>query len=208
VTDQAHLRLVPDRSVEDIARAVALIAGVREGHPPAHVERVAEVAGAIARQAGLDDATTSQCIVGGWLHDIGMVALPDAVLAPSDPAGYVDSPLVRAHVVLGAELVTRVAELAGAAEGIRHHHERFDGSGYPDGLAGDEIPLAARVVAVADAVAFLLPESCVDARGRKAAARRLNHLAGSALDPRLAAAALELLAGEAQAAGEYLPRTA
>jgi response regulator RpfG family c-di-GMP phosphodiesterase len=167
VTDHAHLRLVPDRSAEDIARAVALIAGVREGHPPAHVERVAEVAASIAEHAGLDAATCSRCVVGAWLHDIGMVALPDDVLAPPDPSGYVDSPLVRAHVVLGAELVTRVAELAGAADAVRHHHERYDGSGYPDGLAGEQIPLDARVVAVADVVAYLVPGPGVDARGRK-----------------------------------------
>ena len=208
MTDHAHLRLVPDRAAEQIARAVALIAGVREGHPPAHVERVAELSGAIARHAGLDEATTSQCIVGGWLHDVGMVALPDAVLASPDPAGYVGSPLVRAHVTLGADLVTRVAELAGAAAAIRHHHERFDGSGYPDGLVGDEIPLAARAIAVADVVAYHLPYDRVDARARKAAARRLHELAGSTLDPALVAAAIEVLAAEAQAAGEYLPRTA
>ena len=208
MTDHAHLRLVPDRSAEDIARAVALIAGVREGHPPAHVERVAEVAGAVARQAGLDETTTSRCVVGAWLHDIGMVALPDGVLAPADPAGYVDSPLVRAHVALGADLVLRVAELAGAADAIRHHHERFDGSGYPDGLAGDEIPLVARVVAIADVVGYLLPTPHGDARARKAAAHRLRDLAGSTLDPSLVSAAIAVLAGEAEAAGEYLPRTA
>jgi response regulator RpfG family c-di-GMP phosphodiesterase len=208
VTDHAHLRLVADRSAEDIARAVALIAGVREGHPPAHVERVAELAGAIAAQAGLDDRAASRCIVGAWLHDVGMMALPDAVLAPADPAGYVDSPLVRAHVTLGADLVSRVAELAPAADAIRHHHERYDGSGYPDGLAGEEIPLVARIVATADVTAFLLPSSHADARGRKAAARRLHDLAGSALDPALVAAAIAVLAGEAGAAGEYLPRTA
>ncbi len=208
MTDHAHLRLVPDRSAEDIARAVALIAGVREGHPPAHVERVADLAGAIARQAGLDDTAVSRCVVGGWLHDVGMAALPDSVLAPPDPAGYADSPVVRALTVLGADLVRRVPELAAAADAIRHHHERYDGTGYPDGLAGDEIPLAARVVATADAVAFLLPALQTDGRGRKAAARRLHELAGSLLDPSLVAAAIEVLAGEAQAAGEYLPRTA
>lgn len=208
MTDHARLRLVPDRSAEDVARAVALVAGVREGHPPAHAERVAALAGAIAAHAGLDDQAASHCTVGAWLHDVGMVALPDSVLAPADPAGYVDSPLVRAHVTLGADLVRRVPELAAAADAIRHHHERYDGSGYPDGLAGEEIPLIARVVATADMVAFLLPSSHTDARGRKAAARRLHELAGSVLDPVLVAAAVEVLAEEARAAGEYLPRTA
>jgi HD-GYP domain-containing protein (c-di-GMP phosphodiesterase class II) len=187
---------------------VALIAGAREGYAPAGVERVAAVAGAIATQAGLDEATTSQCIVAAWLHDIGMVALPDDALAPSDPAGFVDSPLVRAHVELGAALVTRVAELAPAADALRHHHERYDGTGYPDGLAGDAIPVAARVVAAADALATAVPHAHVGPRDRKAAAQRLRSLAGTALDPALADAAIAVLAAEAEAAGEYLPRTA
>ena len=208
MTDHAHLRLVVDRRAEDIARAVALIAGAREGYAPARVARMAEAAGAIAITAGLDEATASQCVVAAWLHDIGMVALPDDVLAPSDPAGYVDSPLVRAHVELGADLVTRVPELAPVADAVRHHHERFDGSGYPAGLAGDEIPLAARVVAAADALAQAAPHAAIGPRERKAAAQRLRAAAGSLLDPQLADAAVAVLAAEADAAGEYLPRTA
>jgi response regulator RpfG family c-di-GMP phosphodiesterase len=208
VTEHPHLRLVVDRRAEDVARAVALIAGAREGYGPARVERMAAVAGAIAALAGLDQATVSLCVVAAWLHDIGMVALPDDALAPSDPAGYVDSPLVRAHVELGAELVRRVAELAPAAAAVRHHHERYDGSGYPAGLVADAIPIEARVVAAADALAAAAPQAQVGPRERKAAAQRLRALAGTALDPRLVEAAIAVLAAEADAAGEYLPRTA
>jgi len=208
VTDHAHLRLVVDRRAEDIARAVALIAGAREGYAPARVARMAEAAGAIATAAGLDEATASRCVVAAWLHDIGMVALPDEVLAPSDPAGYVDSPLVRAHAELGADLVTRVPELAPVADAVRHHHERYDGSGYPAGLAGDEIPLAARVVAAADALAHAAPQAAIGPRERKAAAQHLRSLQGSQLDPALVDAAIAVLAAEADAAGEYLPRSA
>jgi len=208
VTDHAHLRLVIDRRAEDIARAVALIVGAREGYAPARVARMAEAAGAIATAAGLDETIASRCVVAAWLHDIGMVALPDDVLAPSDPAGYVDSPLVRAHVELGADLVTRVPELAPVADAVRHHHERYDGDGYPAGLAGDEIPLEARVVAAADALAQVAPDAAIRPRERKAAAQRLRSLQGSLLDPQLVAAAVAVLAAEADAAGEYLPRSA
>jgi response regulator RpfG family c-di-GMP phosphodiesterase len=208
VSELPHLRVVVDRRAEDVARAVALIAGAREGYAAARVERMAAVAGAIAAQAGLDEATASGCVVAAWLHDIGMIALPDAALAPSDPAGYVDSPLIRAHVELGAALVTRVPELAPAAGAIRHHHERYDGGGYPDGLAGEAIPITARVVAAADALATAAPQAAIAPRERKAAAQRLRALAGTALDPQLADAAIAVLAAEADAAGEYLPRTA
>jgi response regulator RpfG family c-di-GMP phosphodiesterase len=208
VSELPHLRVVVDRRAEDVARAVALIAGAREGYAPARVARMAEAAGAIATAAGLDEAAASRCVVAAWLHDIGMIALPDAALAPSDPAGYVDSPLIRAHVELGAALVTRVPELAPAAGAIRHHHERYDGGGYPDGLAGEAIPITARVVAAADALATAAPQAAIAPRERKAAAQRLRALAGTALDPQLADAAIAVLAAEADAAGEYLPRTA
>jgi len=194
VTDHAHLRLVVDRRAEDIARAVALIAGAREGYAPGRVERMAAVAGEIATAAGLDEATASRCVVAAWLHDIGMVALPDDALAPSDPAGYVDSPLVRAHVALGADLVTRVAELAPAADGVRHHHERYDGSGYPDGLAGDEIPLEARILACADTYSAITVDRVYrDARSAEEAIAELRACAGSQLDPKIVDAAIAVL---------------
>ena len=106
--------------------------------------------------------------------------------------------------------MTRVAELASAADAIRHHHERFDGSGYPDGLAGDEIPIVARVVAVGRR--RRVPAAARRSGDARARARRLP--TGSASwparrsIPRLVAAAIGVLAAEAQAAGEYLPRTA
>jgi response regulator RpfG family c-di-GMP phosphodiesterase len=101
-----------------------------------------------------------------------------------------------------------VAELAAAGPAVRHHHERFDGDGYPDGLAGEAIPVEARVVAVADVCALQLPHERPDPRARKAAAHRLRQLAGNALDPALVGAAITVLAAEAERAGEYLPRSA
>jgi HD-GYP domain-containing protein (c-di-GMP phosphodiesterase class II) len=183
-----------------VARAVALIAGVREGREPAHAERVAVLAERIAAAMELAAPIVHRCAVAGWLHDIGMVALPDAALAGAGTAG----PDHRAHVTIGAELVRRVDELADAAPAIRHHHERWDGSGYPDGLAGDAIPVEARVVAAADAVAAVAPVAALDPRARKQAAARLLREAGARLDPRTVEAARRVLAAEAAASGQYL----
>ena len=208
MTESSHLRLVVDRRAEDIARAVALIAGAREGYAPARVERMAAVAGAIAEHAGLDEATASRCTVAAWLHDIGMIALPDDALAPSDPAGYVDSPLVRAHVALGADLVTR-GRGAGAGRrrrppsprAVRRHRlpgrprRRCHPGRRPPRRRGRRAGQAA-------------PHAQLGPRERKAAAQRVRALAGSVLDPQLADAAIAVLADEADAAGEYLPRTA
>jgi putative nucleotidyltransferase with HDIG domain len=183
-----------------IARAIALVAGVREGREPAHAERVAGLAERIAEAMGLQPAVTRRCAVAGWLHDIGMVALPDAALSPVDAA----APDHRTHAAIGAELVRRVEELAEAAPAVRHHHERWDGGGYPDGLAGDAIPVEARVVAAADAVAALVPAADVDPRARKHAASRLAAEAGRSLDPLTVGAARAVLASEAADHGEYL----
>jgi putative nucleotidyltransferase with HDIG domain len=183
-----------------IARAIALIAGVREGREPAHAERVALLAGRIAEAMGLEPAAVRRCAVAGWLHDIGMVALPDAALSPVDPAAADH----RTHAAIGAELVRRVDEVADAAAGVRHHHERWDGRGYPDGLAGGAIPVEARVVAAADAVAALVPTSRLDPRSRKQAAARLESEAGRSLDPLTVEAARAVLASEAADHGEYL----
>lgn len=187
-----------------IARAVALVAGVREGCDPRHAERVADLAAAIATAMGLDRATADRCAVAGWLHDIGMVALPDRALSPADPAAEAACPELRAHALIGAELVRRVAELADVAPAVRHHHERWDGGGYPDGLIGGAIPLEARVIGIADLVACLLPDARSDPRVRKQVAHRLRQVAGSVADPAGIEAALRVLADEAAGSGEYL----
>jgi HD-GYP domain-containing protein (c-di-GMP phosphodiesterase class II) len=185
-----------------IARAVAMIAGVREGADPAHAERVAELAAAIAIELGLDEPVVHRCGVAGWLHDVGMVALPDSAFSATAVGG--ESPELRVHPVLGADLVRRVPELAEAALAIRHHHEHWDGSGYPDGLAGTDIPVEARVLAVADLVAAALPAAAADPRVRKQAAARVGAVAGTLADPDAADAAAAVLAAEATAHGEYL----
>ncbi len=187
-----------------LARAVVLIAGVREGRDPGHAERVAHLSQRLARALDLDPDTAHRCAVAGWLHDIGMVALPDAALAHADRAAGSDTPELRAHVLIGADLVRRVEELANTAPAIRHHHERWDGSGYPDGRAGTAIPVEARIVAVADVIAGLLPTAAADARARKAAASRLRSMSGSMADPAVVDAALLVLADEAAADGAYL----
>ncbi|MBA3475966.1 MAG: HD domain-containing protein [Actinobacteria bacterium] len=87
------------------------------------------------------------------LHDIGKIGVPDEILLKPTPLSEAESRLVRAHTLLGAQMIAGVSFLQVAGVGVvRSHHERWDGKGYPDGLAGDEIPIGARICAVADAV--------------------------------------------------------
>ena len=134
-----------------LAQALSLSAGVREGVPEQHAEAVAEFAGAIAGALGLPDDVVLRCRLGGWLHDIGKVAIPDRILAKPGELDEHEWRIMRTHAEIGEQLVRRVDGVSSAALAVRHHHERVDGSGYPDGLAGDAIPIEARVVAVADA---------------------------------------------------------
>jgi putative nucleotidyltransferase with HDIG domain len=117
-----------------------------------HSRQVAELAAAVAEQLGLPDPEVEAVRVVGLVHDVGKVAIDARVLAKPGPLAPEEWRVVKRHPEVGEQLVRETLGLgADAAAAVRHHHERFDGAGYPDGLAGEEIPLAARIVAVVDA---------------------------------------------------------
>ena len=117
-----------------------------------HSRQVADLAAAVAEQLGLSDPAVETIRVVGLLHDVGKIAVEERVLAKPGPLDADDWRTIKRHPEVGARLVREALGLGDeAAAAVRHHHERFDGRGYPDGLAGDEIPLAARIVAVVDA---------------------------------------------------------
>jgi diguanylate cyclase (GGDEF)-like protein len=134
-----------------LAQALSLSVGVREGVSEQHAEEVARLSGAIARGLALPDDVILRCRLGGWLHDVGKVAIPDHILTKPGPLDEHEWRIMQTHSEIGEQLVRRVHSVGSAAAAVRHHHERMDGSGYPDRLAGDEIPIEARVIAVADA---------------------------------------------------------
>jgi HD-GYP domain-containing protein (c-di-GMP phosphodiesterase class II) len=204
----SDLRLVPgDDGAIRIAKAVALTAGVREGVEPAHAARVAELAAATAGEDQQPVRVIACCRIAGWLHDIGMVAMPDEVLAQRSRPDPPSAPL-RTHPLIGAQLVARVPELAQAAVAIRHHHEQYDGNGYPDALTGDEIPVAARILACADHAAALVPSRQAPSRVRAAGVEQLRRLAGSVLDPHYTRLVIRVVTHEAAGADDAERRTA
>ncbi|MCL6447921.1 MAG: diguanylate cyclase [Armatimonadetes bacterium] len=117
----------------------------------AHCENVARYAVALAQKAGLSPEETSKIKIAALLHDLGKVEIPLETLTKTEPLTPEERALIRRHASLGAELVGQIKPLAGLVPAILHHHERYDGAGYPQGLAGEEIPLAARIIALADA---------------------------------------------------------
>ena len=177
-----------------VARALARASGVRGGPPEGHAEQVAELAARTARQMGLPADLVLRCRLAGWLHDVGKVAIPERILANPGPLDDAEWALIRTHPIVGEDMVRGVAALREASAAVRHHHERHDGTGYPDGLVGGSIPIEARIVAAADAFAAMTdirPYS--PARTPQDAAIELRRSAGSHLDPQVVTALLAVL---------------
>jgi response regulator RpfG family c-di-GMP phosphodiesterase len=169
-------------------RALTNAVEARDAYTAKHAERVAAYGLELLRRVDETLAANPQIEFGFLLHDVGKVAIPDGILHKADRLAGDEERLMRRHPVIGWEIVRAVPFLEQAAEIVRYHHEHFDGSGYPDGLKDDEIPLAARVFAVADAFDAITTERPYrpaapmgEARGAIAAA------AGTHFDPRVVA---------------------
>lgn len=177
-----------------IARAVAHATSLQDRDRLDHLTAVADLCAAVATQLRLDDACVLRCRLGGLLHDVGKAAVPDAILRKATPLTPAEWAAVRDHCAYGESIVLGFDALRDVAAIVRHHHERFDGQGYPDALRGDAIPLEARIVAAADTYAAITTD-----RGYRAARSsdegldELRRAAGTQLDPRVVGALLELL---------------
>jgi putative nucleotidyltransferase with HDIG domain len=137
-------------SYRDTVRALSNAVEARDAYTGKHAERVAAYGIEIARCVGLPRFDAPEMEFGFLLHDIGKLGVPDSILFKPGPLTSEERALMARHPVVGAEIVGGIDFLAEAAAVVRSHHERWDGMGYPDGLAGAEIPVAARVFAVAD----------------------------------------------------------
>lgn len=183
--------------LEGVVQALAAAASARGGVAPLHCAQVAALSTAVAVQLDLPAATVELARLGGWLHDCGKVTVPTDILAHTGPLDEQARARVRHHAIAGEALVSVVPGLGGAAQVVRSHHERFDGGGYPDGLAGDEIPIAARIVAAADAfVAMTESRPYEGPRGHREAVAELQGSAGGQFDPDVIAALVTVLEHE------------
>jgi putative nucleotidyltransferase with HDIG domain len=138
------------RSYVATVRALSNAVEARDAYTGKHAERVTAYGIEIARTMGLAMHEGSGTEFGFLLHDIGKVAIPDAILYKPDSLTEKERALMAQHPLIGAEIVRGIEFLREAIQVVRSHHERWDGRGYPDGLQAEEIPIAARVFAVAD----------------------------------------------------------
>jgi diguanylate cyclase (GGDEF)-like protein/putative nucleotidyltransferase with HDIG domain len=183
----------------------------RDSYTAGHSRRVQQLALAIGREFGMSDAELEVLGYAALFHDIGKLAIPDAVLLKPARLDDTERALMARHAEEGAAIIARLGFLTDAVPAIRHHHERYDGLGYPDGLAGEEIPLGARIIHVADAFDSMISTRVYRAaRSRDTSLTELRRLAGTQFCPRCVSALeaiarhedeLSRLAGEAILAG-------
>ena len=144
--------------VEDVIYSLSRAMEARSGDPDAAsgAEQVKRYALALGQQLGLSDDALRLLGQAAMLHDVGKIGLPDALLQNRGALNDQEQQRMQRHTVLGEQIMAPLRSTAALLPIIRHHHERWDGKGYPDGLAGDQIPLGARIVAIADAYAAML----------------------------------------------------
>ena len=159
---------------------------VSSGPPDRMRHRVARMAVELARQIGLSDGEVNDIYLAGLLHDIGKIGIRDRVL--QKPGRLTDEEMrhVQEHPVIGDRMLSKVRRLAHLRPGVRNHHERYDGNGYPDWLAGEAIPLVARILAVADSCdAMMSPRPYRKPVPREQIELILQGGAGTQWDPQL-----------------------
>jgi putative nucleotidyltransferase with HDIG domain len=123
----------------------------RDPYTAGHSQRVRRVSLAIGRELGLSPKQLGALGTAALFHDVGKIGIPDSILTKAGPLTPSEAAIMREHVTRGAEIVAKVSSFHDAVPAVRHHHERWDGLGYPDGLSGSEIPLEASIIGLADA---------------------------------------------------------
>jgi HD-GYP domain-containing protein (c-di-GMP phosphodiesterase class II) len=151
---------------------------------PHHAGGVGQLAVAVGRRLGMTRSELDELARAAALHDVGKVGVPDTILTKPGPLDPQEWGFVRQHTLLGERILSAAPALRPVATIVRATHERWAGTGYPDGLSGDEIPLAARIVTVCDAYDAITSERCYrPARSHSAAVEELRHEAGRQFDP-------------------------
>lgn len=196
--ERARLLLDVTQAYDTTIETLALALELRDRDMRGHGRRVAEMTVKVARAMGINDDEITHIRRGAFLHDIGKIAIPDSILRKAGPLSDEEWAVMRRHPVVACELLSQVSFLEPALAIPCHHHEKWDGTGYPNGLRGEEIPLAARIFTVVDVWDALSTDRIyAGARSQKDAVDYCRSLSGSHFDPRVVEAFLSVLEQEA-----------
>ena len=177
--------------------ALGALVEARDHYTASHTNQVAAITVRLAMALGLDTGYAGMIGLAARLHDVGKIAVPDAILRKQGRLTAEEQTLMRTHCAVGSDIINRVPTLRGLAPLIRGHHEHWDGSGYPDGLAAGAIPLGARIIAVADAYgAMVTDRPYVAPRSPAQALAELRRCSGTHFDPSVVEAFEQLLDGD------------
>jgi len=172
-----------------------------------HADNVSRMAVLVGKELGLPDNELEDIRYGGVLHDVGKIGVPDSILNKPGKLNDEEWVQMRAHAAIGADILKPIPRLTGAADIVRHHHERYDGNGYPDGLAGEDIPVGARILTTVDSYSAMVDRrSYKAARPHEDAETELRHCTGTQFDPRVVDAFLGLFKRGALISSEYEAR--
>jgi two-component system cell cycle response regulator len=182
-----------NRAINDTVKALVRVAAMREKGADLHSARVAVLAVATGEKLGMSDEELLVLRRAAELHDIGKVAISDSILGKLGSLSEEEIQVMRQHATLALEILGAVQALKPTLPLIKHHHERWDGTGYPDGLAGEQIPLGARIIAVAEVYDILTHGApWKEPLGVEEAKAEIQRCAGTQFDPRVVEAFLQV----------------
>ena len=186
-------------AARSVVRALASTLQARDGYTGDHAEAVQALSLDVGTRLGLDRDELAELSAVALLHDVGKIGIPDAILHKPGPLDDDELRIMRRHPVIGEHILSAVPGLERVARAVRHEHERWDGDGYPDGLAGEEIPLASRIVLACDAWHALVSDRPYRAAlGHDAALEEMRRCSGSQFDPAVVEKLLDAVTGPAR----------
>ena len=183
-----------ERLSQQVILTLAKTIDAKDKYTKGHSERVADYSRAIAKRMNLSEQEQQEIYWMGLLHDVGKIGIPDTIINKSGKLTDEEFHIIQKHPVIGVDILSTISEIPDISSGARSHHERYDGGGYPDKTAGENIPLVARIIGVADAYdAMTSKRSYREVLPQEVVRAEIVKGKGTQFDPRCAEIMLEMI---------------